>query len=123
MTSRAGHCYYLGGEVDGPAAISAAIRERVERRVDVVKVMVSGGMSTPGTDVLGTQFSTEDLRFMVEQVHAPGILVAAHVHGLPAVEQAVTAAVDCLEHCTCLTDTGFELPDALLGTSRPAALP
>ena len=23
--------------------------------------------------------------------------------------------MDCLEHCTCLTDTGFELPDALLG--------
>ena len=78
ITSRAGHCYYLGGEVDGPAAISAAIRERVERRVDVVKVMVSGGMSTPGTDVLGTQFSTEDLRFMVEQVHAQECVTAQY---------------------------------------------
>ena len=115
MTSRAGHCFFLGGEVDGPAAISAAIRERVARKVDVVKVMASGGMSTPGTDVLGTQFCTDDLRLMVDQIHGAGMLVTAHVHGLPAVEQAVTAGVDCLEHCTCLTDKGFELPDALLG--------
>jgi imidazolonepropionase-like amidohydrolase len=114
ITSRAGHCYYLGGDVDGPAAISAAIRERLARKVDVVKVMASGGMSTPGTDVMRPQFTTADLRSIVEHVHAAGMVVTAHVHGLPAVEQAVTAAVDGLEHCTCLTDTGFELPDALL---------
>ena len=52
LTKPAGHCYYLGGVVDGPDAISAAISERVERKVDVVKVMASGGMSTPGTDVM-----------------------------------------------------------------------
>ena len=45
----------------GRAAISAAIAQRAERAVDVVKVMASGGNTTPGTDVLATQFTDDDL--------------------------------------------------------------
>ena len=33
--------------------IARAVRVRADRRVDVVKVMASGGMTTAGTDVLG----------------------------------------------------------------------
>ena len=86
LTKPAGHCYYMGGVVDGPKAISAAIHERVERKVDVVKVMASGGMSTPGTDVMRTQFTTDEMKMIVAQAHAAGMLVTAHAHGLPAVE-------------------------------------
>ena len=114
LTKPAGHCHYMGGVVDGPDAISAAIRERAERKVDVVKVMASGGMSTPGTDVMRTQFTTDELIMIVAQAHAAGMLVTAHAHGLPAVEQCVTASVDCIEHCTCLTENGFELSDQLI---------
>jgi imidazolonepropionase-like amidohydrolase len=32
---------------------------------------------------------------------------------LPAVEQSVDAEVDCIEHCSCLTDQGFGFSDAL----------
>jgi len=46
ITTPGGHCGYLGGEVSGADEIVAAVRERVERRVDVVKVMASGGMLT-----------------------------------------------------------------------------
>ena len=115
LTKPAGHCHYMGGVVDGPDAISAAIRERAERKVDVVKVMASGGMSTPGTDVLRTQFTADEMTMIVAQSHAAGMLVTAHAHGLPAVRQAVAASVDCIEHCTCLTDRGFELSDVLIG--------
>ena len=114
ITKPAGHCHYMGGVVDGADAISAAIRERAERKVDVVKVMASGGMSTPGTDVMQTQFSDDEMTMIVAQAHAAGMPVTAHAHGLPAVQQAVAAAVDCIEHCTCLTDKGFELSDELI---------
>jgi hypothetical protein len=33
----------MGGEVAGRRAIADAVRERVERGVDIVKVMTSGG--------------------------------------------------------------------------------
>jgi imidazolonepropionase-like amidohydrolase len=114
LTSPGGHCFYMGGEVRGAAGIEAAITERLERGVDVVKVMASGGMTTPGTDVMGTQFSTEELRLIVQLAHAAGLPVTAHAHALPAVEQAVDVGVDGIEHCSCLTNKGAELSDDLL---------
>jgi imidazolonepropionase-like amidohydrolase len=113
LTSVSGHCHFLGGEVASNAQISAAIRERVDRGVDIVKVMASGGMLTPGSDVMQTQFSSEDLRAIVGRAHDYGLPVTAHAHGLPAIEQSVDAGVDCIEHCSCLTDQGFEFSDEL----------
>jgi imidazolonepropionase-like amidohydrolase len=123
LTSPGGHTFYLGGEVDGRPAIVTAVRDRAERNVDVVKVMTSGGMTTPGTDVMRTQFSTDDLRFLVEQVHSAGLQVTAHAHGLPAVQQSIEVGVDGIEHCTCLTENGFELPEELVRTLADSGIP
>ena len=114
LTSPGGHCHYMGGEVADRAAMAAAVDERAERGVDVVKVMASGGMTTPGTDVMRTQFSTEDMRFLVDRSHAAGLPVTAHAHGLPAVLQSIEVGVDGIEHCSCLTDKGIELTDDTL---------
>jgi len=116
LTSPGGHCHYLGGEVPDRPALARALDERIERAVDVVKVMASGGMTTPGTDVLRTQFSTDDLRFVVDRAHAAGLPVTAHAHGLPAVEQALEVGADGIEHCSCLTDKGVGLSEELLAT-------
>jgi imidazolonepropionase-like amidohydrolase len=100
------------GNTEGDVAL--AIQKRVELGADVVKVMASGGMLTPGTDVMRTQFSGGQLRLIVETAHAAGLPVTAHAHGLPAVEEAVDAGVDGVEHCSCLTDTGMVVPDRLI---------
>ena len=50
----------MGGEVDGRQTIVEAIQERAQRGVDIVKIMASGGMTTPGTDVMSTQFTRRD---------------------------------------------------------------
>ena len=113
LTSIGGHCHYLGGEVANAAQISAAIRERADRRVDVIKAMASGGLLTPGTDVVRTQFSADDMRSIVEQAHGAGLPVTAHAHGLPAIEQSVDFGVDCIENFSCLTDKGFAFSDEL----------
>jgi imidazolonepropionase-like amidohydrolase len=114
VTSRRGHCWNMGGEVSGPAEIRAAIRERARRGVSVVKVMASGGLMTAGTDVLACQFSDDDLRLLVSTAHDVGLAVTAHAHPLVAVEQAVAAGVDGIEHISCLTTHGVDTPDALL---------
>jgi imidazolonepropionase-like amidohydrolase len=100
ITSPGGHCGYLGGEVSGVDEIVAAVRQRVERRVDVVKVMASGGMVTTGSDVSTPQFSIEELRLLVEQAHAAGLPVTAHAHSAAAVDQAVAVGVDGIEHAS-----------------------
>ena len=99
-------------------ALRAAVRERAERRVDIVKVMASGGNMTPGTDIAACQFTLDELRCVVEESHGLGLPVTAHAHALAAVEQAVEAGVDGIEHCTCLTEHGVELSEDLMRRLR-----
>jgi imidazolonepropionase-like amidohydrolase len=100
ITTPGGHCSFLGGEASGADEIVAAVRERAERRVDVVKVMASGGAMTTGTDIFVPQFSIEGLRLLVEQAHAADLPVTAHAHAAAAVDQAVAVGVDGIEHAT-----------------------
>jgi imidazolonepropionase-like amidohydrolase len=116
LTTRGGHCWAMGGEVEGGDALIAAVRERAERSVDVIKIMVSGGLSTVGTDVLSCQFTLDELRVVVEESHRLGLAVLAHAHGLVAVEQAIEAGVDGIEHCTCVTPSGIQTSDELLAS-------
>ncbi|GAA2485049.1 amidohydrolase family protein [Streptomyces longisporus] len=104
----------MGGAVEGPQQLRAAVRERVERGVDVIKVMGSGGVNTPGTDVARCQFTLDELRLVVDAAHAAGLPVTVHAHALAAVEQALDAGADGIEHCTCLTADGVRITDALL---------
>jgi len=103
----------MGGAASGVEGLRRAVRDRADRGADVVKIMTSGGAMTVGTDVLACQFSLEELRVVVETAHDLGLAVTAHAHALPAVEQCVAAEVDGIEHCSCLTPTGFSTPPEL----------
>jgi imidazolonepropionase-like amidohydrolase len=72
ITSVGGHCAGMGGEAAGAGQLRAAVRERAERGVDVVKVMTSGGFQTTGTQVMRCQFALEEVRVVVEAAHAAG---------------------------------------------------
>ena len=67
ITTPGGHCHFLGGAVAGD--LRAAVRERADRGVDVVKVMASGGFATPDSDQLGAQFSASEFEVLVEEAH------------------------------------------------------
>ncbi len=95
-----GHCWYMRGAVEDRSEIEAALRERVERGVDVVKIMASGGITTEGTDVAAPQFSPGDLRLMVDLAHDAGLPVAAHAHAATAVDLAMAAGVETIEHAS-----------------------
>jgi imidazolonepropionase-like amidohydrolase len=114
LTSVGGHCHTFGGEIAGIPAIRAAVRERAARRVDVVKVMASGGTMTAGTDLTVPQFPDADLRALVDEAHANGLRVTAHGHALAAIEQAVAAGVDGVEHFSCLTADEVVVPQELV---------
>jgi imidazolonepropionase-like amidohydrolase len=102
VTTPGGHCWYLGGEALGAEQLRAAVRERVERRVDVVKVMASGGVNTADTDVYAPQFSLADLRLLMDAAHAAELAVTAHAHAAAAIDQAVAVGADGLEHASFL---------------------
>ena len=122
LTVPDGHCHYLGGCVEGPEAIRAAVREHVEHRVDVIKVMASGGMLTSGTDVFGVQHTPDDLRLLVDLAHAQGLQVLAHAHSLAGIVHALDAGADGIEHFTGFTEHGIEVPDAVLARVAEAGV-
>ena len=122
LTVPAGHCHFLGGAVQGVEGVRASVREHVDRGVDLVKVMASGGMLTSGTDVLGVQFAPEELRAVVEEAHAAGVRVVAHCHSEAAARQAVAAGVDGLEHATLLGADGVGSPADLIANLARAGV-
>jgi imidazolonepropionase-like amidohydrolase len=110
LTCVRGHCWNMGGEVSGLAELATAVAERAERGVDVVKIMASGGMLTPGTSMAKPQFSDEELASVVREAHRHGLAVTAHAHPLAAIDQAVAAGVDGIEHASGIHDRGTGLP-------------
>jgi imidazolonepropionase-like amidohydrolase len=79
-----------------------------------VKVMASGGMLTLGTDLLGVQFTAEELRAAVDETHATGLRIVAHCHSEAGARHAVAAGVDGLEHATLLGPNGVSVPGDLI---------
>lgn len=103
LTPPDGHCWFLGGQVDGPEEIRAQIERNAAARADLIKVMVSGGSITPGAARMWEpQFHADDLKVAVRAAHRLGLPVAAHAHGLSSIRSAIDAGVDTIEHCTWL---------------------
>jgi imidazolonepropionase-like amidohydrolase len=116
ITTPAGHCHFLGGATEPtPQALRAAVRERAERGVDIIKVMASGGTMTPGTRQEVSQFTAELLRVVVDEAHRLGLPVAAHAHGTAAIRMGLDAGVDGMEHVSFWSADGVDDPGDLVG--------
>jgi imidazolonepropionase-like amidohydrolase len=86
------------GICSGPAECRAAVRYQLKYGADVIKVMASGGVTSPNDPLNSVQFSTEELAAIVDEAHHWGKKVAAHCHPDAAARQAVEAGVDSIEH-------------------------
>jgi imidazolonepropionase-like amidohydrolase len=123
ITIKQGHCWYLGGECD-PDALADAVVDHAQRGCDLIKVMVSGGGLTPTIPMSMSQFSTEQMRTIVDTAHAHGLPVAAHCHGVDSIRSAIEAGVDTVEHCTFMDENNDAHPDDdLLKRMATAGIP
>jgi imidazolonepropionase-like amidohydrolase len=124
LTTPGGHCHYLGGATErGTDAVRRAVRTHAERGVDVIKVMASGGLLTPGTREEQSQFTPDEMRAIVDEAHHLGLPVTAHAHGTPAIVDALAAGVDGLEHATFWADAGIESPEDVIAEIGARHLP
>jgi imidazolonepropionase-like amidohydrolase len=114
ITTPGGHCHFLGGAASGERGLRAAVRERAERGVDVIKVMASGGNMTPGPLPYEPQFGAGALRAIVEEAHCLGLPVLAHAHSAKSIAGAVAAGVDGIEHATFMTADGVDAPATVI---------
>jgi imidazolonepropionase-like amidohydrolase len=104
LTITGGHAHSWGGEADGVEGVKQAVRQLVKEGADFVKVMLTGGLATPGTDSRYPSYTAEELKAIVEEAHRFGRRVAAHCHGTPGIARAVEAGLDSIEHATFLDE-------------------
>ncbi|WP_405496327.1 amidohydrolase family protein [Streptomyces sp. NBC_00096] len=110
VTPPGGHCWFLGGEVSNADEARALVRRNVADGAKVVKVMAGGGgLTKGGAPSWKSQFGADELAVVVEEAHRAGLKVAAHAHGTDAITDAVAVGVDTIEHCTWMTEDGFDL--------------
>lgn len=93
-----GHCHWFGRHAGDRDAVRREVARLVAEGADVIKVMITGGMSTPGSRPGVPQYDTEEVGTAVETAHAAGLRVAAHVLGSAGVRVAIDAGIDTLEH-------------------------
>ncbi|MFN8525814.1 MAG: amidohydrolase family protein [Chloroflexota bacterium] len=98
-----GHGWFLGREADGPHEIRKAVREQIKDGADVIKLMATGGVMTPGVQPGAQQLTYDELRAGVEEAHKAGKRTASHAQGSEGILAAVRAGIDSIEHGFYLT--------------------
>ena len=115
ITTPAGHCHFLGGVAGtGAAGVREAVRQHVDRGVDVIKIMATGGVMTPGSQQHLAQFSPAELQAAVEEAHRWGLPITAHAHATAGIVNAVAAGVDGIEHASFWSEDGVDEPGDLI---------
>jgi imidazolonepropionase-like amidohydrolase len=107
LTSPGGHCHFWGGEAGTPDEVRAVLERQLERGVDWIKVMATGGVATKGSTAREPQFDGETLAGVVAQARSAAREVAAHCHGTRGIANAARAGVRTLEHCSFAGARGF----------------
>ncbi|MDB5693744.1 MAG: amidohydrolase family protein [Alphaproteobacteria bacterium] len=106
------HAGWEAGIVDTPEQARIRVREHRRRGADLIKIMPSGGIASSGDDPRQQLMTEEEMRIAVETAHALGMKVAAHIYPAGAIEAAVRAGVDSVEHGSFATAQTFALMKA-----------
>jgi imidazolonepropionase-like amidohydrolase len=91
-------CAGLGVVADGVPAVRRACREEIRKGAHFIKIMASGGVSSPTDRIGNTQFALDEMRAAVEEAEAAETYVAAHVYTARAARRALECGVRSLEH-------------------------
>ena len=89
---------------DGVPEVRRAAREELRRGATQIKIMGSGGVSSPSDPISNLQYSEEEIRAAVWEAHSWGTYVMAHVYTAEAIRRCVEFGVRSIEHAN-LIDT------------------
>jgi imidazolonepropionase-like amidohydrolase len=104
-----GHARFIGREVEGVEQVRKVVSEQINAGAEVIKVIASGGVLTPGTSPDQAQMTLEELRAAVDEAKQAGRKVAAHAHGASGMKNAIRAGVHSIEHATLMDEEAAEL--------------
>ncbi|HEV8227856.1 MAG TPA: amidohydrolase family protein [Methylomirabilota bacterium] len=99
-----GHGNSIGREADGPDDARKAVREQLKAGADVIKLIATGGVMTPGVEPGSPQLTFEEMRAAIEEATKAGRRTAAHAQGSTGIADAIEAGITTIEHGIFLTD-------------------
>ena len=102
-------CAGLGHVCDGLPEVLRASREEIRRGATHLKIMASGGVSSPTDRITSTQFSEEELLAIVNEANAANIPVMAHAYTARAINRALRCGVTSIEHGNLLNKESIKL--------------
>ena len=106
------HPGWSNGLVDTPEQARVRVREHKQRGADLIKMMPSGGIASTGDNPHQQLMTNEEMQTTVQTAHGLGMKVAAHIYPPEAIENAVRAGVDSVEHGSFATAQTFALMKA-----------
>ncbi len=93
-----GHGNAFGRIADGSNEVLKAVREQIHAGSDVIKLMATGGVMTPGVDPEDAHYTEEELKTGVNEGHRFKRKCASHAQGAAGILNAVRAGIDSIEH-------------------------
>jgi imidazolonepropionase-like amidohydrolase len=109
--SRHNHGYCSCGDfntdsviADGVDACIKAAREELRRGAHCIKIMGSGGVSSPTDPIWINQFREDEIRAIVNETNERRTYTSAHCHPVNAVRRCVEFGVRVIEHGTLIDD-------------------
>lgn len=93
-----GHGHWLGREADGPDDARKAVREQLKAGADVIKLIATGGVMTPGVEPGASQLTLEEMRAAIQEARKAGRRTAAHAGGAQGIADAIEAGITTIEH-------------------------
>ncbi len=103
-----GHGNRYGRVADGVDEVVRAVREQVHAGCDLVKMMATGGVMTPGVDPQDAHYSAEEMAAGIHEAHRFHRTAASHAQGAEGVLNAVRGGVDSIEHGIFIDDRCIE---------------
>ncbi len=99
-----GHGNYSGRVADGPDEVTKAVREQVHAGSDLIKMMATGGVMTPGVNPEDSHYTYEELAAGVTEASRFQRRCACHAQGSQGILDATRAGVASIEHGIFMTE-------------------
>jgi imidazolonepropionase-like amidohydrolase len=99
ITTRTGHCHWLGLVAETAGEVYRAGERMLAEGADFLKVMATGGNMTPSSDPMKAQYDAATLTRLADLGRSARRHTAAHVLSRAGLPAAVAARVRTVEHC------------------------
>lgn len=93
-----GHGNAMGRVADGCDEVIKAVREQIHAGCDMIKIMATGGVMTPGVNPEDAHYSADEMKAGVQEARRFHKRTASHAQGTEGILNAVRGGIHSIEH-------------------------